>query len=164
MKSNTKKLVFAALMAAIACIATMIIRIPVPATGGYINLGDGIVILSGLLLGPVYGGLAAGIGSALADLFAGYVVYAVATFIIKGLMAVVVGIILKNASKAGIINVIIAGVIAEIIMIAGYFIFEAVFMGFGLGALEAVTGNVIQGIGGIIIAAVLTPAVKKIKI
>lgn len=164
MKSNTKKLVFAALMAAIACIATMIIRIPVPATGGYINLGDGIVILSGLLLGPVYGGLSAGIGSALADLFAGYVVYAVATFIIKGLMAVVVGIILKNASKAGVINVIIAGVIAEIIMIAGYFIFEAVFMGFGLGALEAVTGNVIQGIGGIIIAAVLTPTVKKIKI
>lgn len=163
MKTNTKKLVFAALMAAIACIATMIVRIPVTATGGYVNLGDGIVILSGVMLGPVYGGLAAGIGSMLADLFAGYVTYAAATFLIKGIMAVVVGLIVKK-TNAGVKNVILTGVVAEIIMIAGYFLFESVFMSYGFGALSAVPGNIAQGIAGIIVAAVLTPAVKRIKI
>ena len=59
--SKTLKLVIAALMASMACVATMVIKIPIPATGGYINLGDSIVLLSGVVLGPLYGGLAAGI-------------------------------------------------------------------------------------------------------
>ena len=58
--SKTLKLVIAALMASMACVATMVIKIPIPATGGYINLGDSIVLLSGVVLGPLYGGLAAG--------------------------------------------------------------------------------------------------------
>lgn len=59
-----------ALFAALACVATMSIRIPTPGTGGYIHPGDAIVILSGVVLGPGYGFLAAGIGSALSDLIA----------------------------------------------------------------------------------------------
>ena len=69
-----------ALFAAIICIATFIVKIPSPATNGYFNLGDCFVILSGLLLSPVYGALAAGIGSALADILSGYAQYAPATF------------------------------------------------------------------------------------
>ena len=72
---NTKKLVLAALFAALACAATMVIRIPTFGTGGYIHPGDAIVILAGIFLGPVYGGLAAGIGSAMADLLGGYFLY-----------------------------------------------------------------------------------------
>lgn len=78
-KLDVKKLVVAALLASFACVATMIIQIP-NGIGGYFNLGDCIVLLSGWLLGPVYGALAAGVGSALADLFAGYIVYAPITF------------------------------------------------------------------------------------
>lgn len=158
---KTKKLVFTSLMAAIICIATMLIKIPVPQTGGYVNLGDGIIIIAGVILGPLYGGLASAIGSALADLFAGYATYAFFTFIIKGLMGAAVGYIVK---KASILNVIMAGVVSEVIMVFGYFIAEAVFMGFGLGALGAVFGNAMQGIFGIIISAVLFPVVDKIKI
>ena len=84
--SKTLKLVISALMASMACVATMVIKIPIPATGGYINLGDSIVLLASVALGPVYGGLAAGLGSALADLLGGYVAFAPATFIIKALM------------------------------------------------------------------------------
>ena len=61
-----------ALFAALACVATMSIRIPTPGTGGYIHPGDAIVILSGVVLGPSYGLLAAGIGSAMSDLLGGY--------------------------------------------------------------------------------------------
>ena len=63
-----------ALFAALACVATMSIRIPTPGTGGYIHPGDAIVILAGIILGPVYGMLAGGIGSALSDLIGGYFV------------------------------------------------------------------------------------------
>lgn len=59
MKNKTLRLVMAALLAAITCVVTMVIKIPITATGGYINLGDCIVLLSGILLGPLYGGLAA---------------------------------------------------------------------------------------------------------
>lgn len=158
-RSNTEKLVLAALMAALACVATMVIRIPIPATNGYVNLGDAFVILSGVVLGPLYGGLAAGIGSALADLLAGYVSYAIATFIIKGIMGALVGFMVKKGSA---LNVIIAGILAEIIMVCGYFLAEALFMGYGLGAIGGVFGNVLQGIAGIVISALLLPILKKI--
>ena len=78
--SKTKKLVMAALLAALCCVATMIIKIPSPLKG-YLNLGDCVVLLSGWLLSPVYGFLAAGVGSALADIFSGYVTYAPATLV-----------------------------------------------------------------------------------
>ena len=63
MNSNLKKIIMTALFAALACVATMSIRIPTPGTGGYIHPGDAIVILAGIILGPVYGMLAGGIGS-----------------------------------------------------------------------------------------------------
>ena len=76
------------MLAALTCVATIVIKIPSP-LNGYINLGDCIVLLSGWLLSPVYGFFAAGLGSALADLFSGYAAYAPATFLIKGLMALI---------------------------------------------------------------------------
>ena len=45
-KSSTKKIVIAALLAALTCVATMIIKIPSPLKG-YLNLGDCVVLLSG---------------------------------------------------------------------------------------------------------------------
>ena len=78
--TNLKQIVMTALFAALACVATMSIRIPTPGTGGYIHPGDAIVILSGVILGPVWGLLAAGIGSAMADLLGGYFIYVPITF------------------------------------------------------------------------------------
>lgn len=163
MKHKTKKLVTSALMASITCIATMIIKIPVPATGGYINPGDAAVILSGFILGPIYGGAAAGIGSALADIFSGYAIYAPATFIIKALMAITSGLILKNTSKSRLPRIIGTGVVCEIIMTAGYLAYEALILGYGAGAAAAILGNVIQGTCGIVISSVTIPAIKKIR-
>ena len=113
MKNKTLRLVMAALLTAMTCVATMVIKIPITATGGYINLGDCIVLLSGILLGPLYGGLAAGIGSALADLFSGYVAFAPATFLIKGIMAVIVGAFVKDLTKKSIFKTVLSGGCAE---------------------------------------------------
>ena len=66
-----KKLISAALFSAIICVATYIVQIPMPATGGYVNLGDCFVLTAGMMLGAGYGALAAGLGSALEDMLAG---------------------------------------------------------------------------------------------
>ena len=96
MNTNLKKIVMAALFAALACVATMSIRIPTPGTNGYIHPGDAIVILSGVVLGPVWGLLAAGIGSAMADLLGGYFVYVPITFAVKGLIALFAGLVYQK--------------------------------------------------------------------
>ena len=95
---HTKKLTLCAAFAALCCVCTMF-SIPITANG-YIHPGDSIVLLSAYLLGPLAGGAAAGIGSACADLLLGYAYYAPATFIIKGLMAVVAYYVFKALSKS----------------------------------------------------------------
>ena len=74
-----------AVLTALVAAATLSIRIPVPATQGYINLGDAVVIAAALVLGPRTGLIAGGIGSALADWLGGYAHWAPFTLIIKGL-------------------------------------------------------------------------------
>ncbi len=95
---KTRKLVYAALFAALTCVMTMIVKIPVPATGGYVNLGDCVVLLAGWVLGPMYGGAAAGLGSMLADLVSGYPLYAPGTFVIKACMAVCAWAVFRAAA------------------------------------------------------------------
>ena len=122
MKNNTKKLVMSALFAALACIATMIIKIPVPGAYGYIHPGDVVVILSGIMLGPVHGFFAAGIGSALADLLSGYAIYAPATFVIKGLVALCGAFAYRfMVRKSTIVSLLLCGLINVVFVVGGYF-------------------------------------------
>ena len=158
MNNNLKKLILAALFAALSCVATMSIRIPTPGTGGYIHPGDAIVILSGVILGPVWGFLAGGIGSALSDLIGGYFIYVPITFVIKGLVALAAGLLYQKVGKnqkSRYIAVILGGV-ADIILVAGgYFVCE--FFIYGAGAAASIPANIIQGIGGLVISCILYP-------
>ena len=164
MNTKTKKIVMAALMAALACVATMIIKIPSPLKG-YLKLGDCIVLTAGWLLSPTYGFLAAGLGSALADVFSGYVTYAPATFIIKGLMALIAfyGFKLLNKKIGNLPSRIISGIVAEIVMILGYFVFEGFLYGFIPSAVN-IPANGVQGIAGLIIGVILIKVFEKSKI
>ena len=158
MNNNLKKLILAALFAALSCVATMSIRIPTPGTGGYIHPGDAIVILSGVILGPVWGFLAGGIGSALSDLIGGYFIYVPITFVIKGLVALASGLLYQKVGKnqkSRYIAVILGGV-ADIILVAGgYFVCE--FFIYGAGAAASIPANIIQGVGGLVISCILYP-------
>lgn len=171
-KTNTKKIVMTALFAALACVATMVIKVPTVATNGYVNIGDTIVLLSAWLIGGVYGGLAAGIGPALADLLSGYGSYVPGTFVIKFLMGFVAYLIFKAIRKANInkvVGYVISGVVAELIMVAGYFLYESIFLGYGLAAAPSILSNLIQGATCLVLgyAAILvlesTKTVKMIK-
>lgn len=162
--SKIQKLTIAALFAALTCVATMIIKIPTPGTGGYIHPGDALVILCGIFLGPIYGGLAAGLGSALADLLGGYFIYAPITFIIKCLVAVIVFIVYHKLSviiKPSVIRCIICGVFSTSIVVSGYFLYEFFISGTG-GAIASVPANIIQGASGLIISSILLPVLLKI--
>ncbi len=159
-KSTTAKICLTALFAALTCVATIVIRIPSP-LGGYINFGDCIVLAGAWILGPVYGTAAGAIGSGLADLFSGYAAYVPGTFVIKGLMALAAALLVKFLP--GKISRIIGAVAAEIIMIGGYYVFEAFIMGYGAEAsLVNIPYNGIQGVLGIIGGILIYTAVNKI--
>ena len=162
-QKKLQKLAISALLTAIVCVATFVVKIPSPATNGYFNLGDCFVLLSGWLLGPVYGALAAGLGSALADILSGYMQYAPATFVIKALMAIVTYFIAKAIIRKPLIGKILGGIFAEAIMVLGYFGYEAIILGYGIAAAGSILSNVMQGIVGIIAGIAVTTAIEKNK-
>lgn len=156
---STRQLTLTALLIALTTVATMVIRIPVPATQGYINLGDSMVYISALLFGPLAGLLAGGIGSALADLIGGYGQFAPYTLVIKGLEGLIVGLLAWQAARApaptaaGVARAIGAIAVGGTVMVLGYFVAEAYIMRIGVPAAGAeVPGNIFQVVGGLIVA------------
>jgi len=158
--AKLRKLVYSGLMAALVTVGTMAIRIPTP-TKGYIHIGDSVVYLCGIVLGPLYGAVAAGLGSLLADILAGYVVYAPATLVIKFLDAMLAGFIylrLTNNNPAAskkLAAFSLAVFFGGLIMVLGYLAFESMLYGFPTAALGIVP-NITQAVGGgILLAPVL---------
>ena len=151
--AKIKKLVLAALMAALTYVATSIVQIPSPMQG-YVNLGDCIVLLSGWILGPWWGAAAGGIGSMLVDLLGGYGHYAPGTLIIKGCMALVAALIVK-AMKESKASYVISAVV--------YFGYASLLLGKGWGAAASIPGNLVQGAMGMVIGLVLLVVLKRSK-
>ena len=155
-KVITKIFALAAVMAALVAVATFIIQIPIPATGGYLNFGDIMIFISALMFGPTVGGFAGGIGSFISDVAGGYAAFAPFTLVIKGIEGLIAGTI-SNRKSAW--RDIIAVTFAGIEMVTGYFLVEFFALSEGWGALGEVPGNIIQivagGLIGIPIAIVL---------
>ena len=172
---DTKKLVQTAMFTALVLLATMVFKIQTPVLG-YIHLGDAFVLLSAVILGPLSGGAAAGLGSALADLLGGYAVWCPGTLVIKFLTAFTAAHIYQgidrfySKEKYHPSRMILASVSGEIVMVIGYFIFNILIVIFSGGEISetafsnAVTVsvaevpfNIIQAVSGIIIASLLCP-------
>lgn len=146
---SVKKLTLAGVMAALVFVMTYVPKVPVPVTGGYVHLGDGAIFLSVLLLGPL-GIPAAAIGSGLSDILGGYMVYALPTMLIKALVALIAW---KGWKEGSWVRAVVAFILAEAAMVAGYFAFEA-FMYGAAAAWAAVGPNCIQGIAGVALGLV----------
>ena len=135
---------------------TMIIRIPIPVTGGYFNLGDTFVMAAALLYGPLVGGLVGALGPAAADAI-GFPQFILATAVVKGIEGMVIGLIVKGSPKSKI-TLPIAIVVGIFILVAGYYIFEAIIYPamataipfFGVtdakAALAEIPPNMLQGV------------------
>lgn len=154
-------LAYGGMMAALVFVATFFIKLPVSITQGYIHLGDGFILLGAALLGsPAI--LAGAVGSMLADLLGGYTVYILPTFLIKGAVAAVAvwGLRSRHSFAVKLLSMIAA----EAVMVAGYFVVEWLVLGYGLAAaLGAVLPNVVQGVSGVIIGAVLLPLMERVR-
>ena len=166
MNSLTKKLAFTALFATLCCVSTLLVTVPLP--NGYFNTGDVFVLLSGWCLGPLYGAVAAAVGSALADLWSGFALYAPATFFIKGLTATLAWLVAFFMKKViqkdslDFISRIVGAIAGETVMVLGYFLFETVLYGVAGGAL-ALVGNTLQGVCCGSLAVILFSALYSIK-
>lgn len=101
MKQNktitTKQIVLVALLAALTC-AGSFLRIKVPSVVGTsaFHLGNILCALSGILLGPWLGGLAAGLGSAIYDMLDPiYISECWLTFLMKGAYGLIAGLVIR---------------------------------------------------------------------
>lgn len=96
-----KKLVFAAIFAALTYVVFTYLSIRIPTPGGgqtSVHLGNAFVVLGALLLGGLYGGIGGAIGLTLADLLDPvYLTEAPITFVIKFLIGLIVGLIAHRA-------------------------------------------------------------------
>lgn len=154
MDRKIRLITFSAISAALVFTATWVFKLPIPGTSGYVNLGDSMIFLSAWLLGPAASAAAAAIGSALADLVGGYAVYIPATFIIKGLMGLVFGLIGRKRTFGAYAA---ASILCGAVMTAGYAVYEAAVFDIAY-ALTSVPYNLAQWGGNIAVALILYPA------
>jgi len=158
-KMKARTLVYTAMMAALIAVATLFIHIPIFMQSGYCNLGDAFILAFVALIGP-WAAAAAAVGSALADLLLGYMVYVPATAVIKGAMGWIAGVLCKNQKTLW--KRIFLMALAECLMVGGYFLFESALYG-AAAAAGSVIGNVSKGVMGLAVGCVLWPLMEKMK-
>ncbi|TXT54115.1 MAG: Thiamine transporter HmpT [Candidatus Thorarchaeota archaeon] len=151
-KNSTVYIALLAIFTALTAVITAVVAIPFPTTSGYLNIGDMMVMLSGMLLGPVGGLIAGGVGSGMADVALGYLPFAPITLIVKGFEGFIVGLFSLKSKKAQNLTRMdaIGIVLAAIAMLLGYFVFESILFGPVAAWEELVSINWIQvTVGGI---------------
>ena len=156
-KLSTKQVTVFAMFIALTTVATMLIQIPIPATKGYLNIGDTVLMCAGLLMGKMAGGLVGGLGSALADLLTGYTFYAPITLVVKGLEGFICGYLKRNTK----LHFGLCALIGGFIMALGYLLAEGLILYNFPTAILSFIPNIIQGIAGAVLASLLYPALKK---
>ena len=159
-----------AVLTALAFVGTLLIRVPIPATTGYFNIGDIFVVLAGLWLGPVAGLIVGGVGPTLADAV-GFPQFILATAVTKGMEGLVVGLVAGGWKKTSLRRRTIAAALGGVVVVVGYFVFEALVYPFlgeyvpffkvtDLGAaLVEIGPNCVQGLVGAVVGLALWKAV-----
>ena len=165
---HTQKIVITSLMMGLIIVCTMFVRIPIPLTTGYVHLGDAMIFLGVLLLGWRYGAIAAAFGSTLGDLLSGFAMWAPWTFVVKGGMAIIAGVILLSISKMdkknSLFGNLVAMIPAGIFMVVGYFVAEGFMYGNWIAPWIGVPWNIGQFAVGIALAIIIQKALGKANI
>ena len=147
---NTRQIAAIGVMSALTTIATMIFQFPIPATSGYFNLGDAIVMTTALTFGPIVGAIAGGLGSGLADLLGGWYNWVIFTAVIKGTEGFVAGRLAGSSEGRTIQKTLIAWVAGGTVMVLGYFIVQVFMYGFAAAMVEAPFNMVQMLVAGVV--------------
>lgn len=158
---NINSMTKTALMTAVIFTGTMIVRIPLPGTQGYVHPGDAFIFSAGFLLGPLGGMISSGLGSMLADL-AGYPLYALPTLFIKGLMGLTAGFFLRGTNRVFSVRGIAGLAVPSLIMVMGYFIAGFFLTGSWLVTAKDIPFNIMQALSGIFIFVLIKPFIAKL--
>ncbi len=153
---RTMDLAISALGIALVFLATFILKIP-NGIQGYVNMGDGFIMLFASLLHPSLSFLTGGVGSALADAAGGYGIYMIPTLVIKGSEAVLISYFVSKQKNYRYVSYILG----SILMITGYFITDAFVNQSWLLAASGIIGNIMQGSVGCIVASIVYPFIEK---
>lgn len=153
--NSTRRLVLYAILMGLTTALTALFPIPMLVRTGYLNLGDGVLIFTGLLFGPAAGFVVGGFGSALADMILGFPVYIPITLVVKGLEGLLAGLGMRTSLKK---RPLILAILSGIFMAIGYFIAEIPLYGFP-GSIANLPGNLLQGVVGGFVATLLYHAV-----
>ena len=158
MNLKIKEITLGGIGVAIVFCGTFFIKIP-NQIDGYMNLGDGFILLFATILNPFLAFIVGGLGSALADLAGGYGHYFFFTLIIKGLEAVIVS---YWCSKFPSYNTRIIGYVSGlVVMVVGYFLAKWYLKSSIIIAISGIPGNIMQATLGIIIVLLLAPLATK---
>jgi uncharacterized membrane protein len=162
-QSIALKIAAAAIFAALVAVTTLTFAIPIPATTGYFNLGETLIYVAALLLGPAVGAFAGG-GASIADMLVAPQFF-LGTLPIKALEGFIVGFLYKKLfriTKSVTISATVAILIGGLEMVIGYLLYEALALGYGFAAFVEVPFNLIQMAVGLVIAVPVTVGVMRI--
>ena len=155
---------FGGIFSALILLATYFLMIPLPGGHGYIHLGDGVIFVAAMVMGP-FAAIPAAIGSALSDLVASYSPYIPATLIIKGAMGGFAGWMLRRQVRKAtkrMLPYILVFAVAEVFMVTGYFFYEWLLYTVQIAAAN-ILSNMFQAISGVAIGAACVPAMLRFR-
>ena len=161
MANQQRELTLTGLAIALVTITTMVVHIPIPATQGFVNIGDTIIFTTAILFGRRMGFWAGGLGSALADLLLGYPQWAPWTLLIKGLEGWIVGTLGYSTVKKSPGHLGLAMLPGTLWMVLGYYLVGGFIYGFKVAWIE-IPGNLFQGSISILLAGLLIYSLQKI--
>lgn len=172
--SPVRRIVLLALVSSVTLVATMFLKLQTPT--GYIHLGDGVIYGAALAFGPTFAAISGAIGSSMADVLGGYVMWAPWTFVIKGVAGYIIGKLgsLQNQEKPGTeipsgsrskagprmgVRQVLAMVVGAIWTVAAYALATSILYS-PAAALGESLGNLVQTGSGILIGFFLAPVLR----
>lgn len=160
MRAEAKRWLIPAALLALTVLITALVRVAVPLSvtvggrdaGVYVTLGDSCIFLAVLLCGAPWGALIAALGMAIADLIVGSYSYIIGSFLIKGGMALFIGAAIRRLVPQGGTrrpcwkSCFRAALLAEAVMVVGYFVYDLTVFGQYLVAAYEIPLNLLQGL------------------
>ncbi|CAM3038867.1 ECF transporter S component [Filibacter tadaridae] len=163
-RTKTFDLVITSILAALIFISTVFINIKLPiGQGGLIHLGTAMLFITAILFGPKKGALAGAIGMGLFDILGGWLIWAPTTIISRALQGLIVGkIAWSKGHKGDSIGLNILGAVASMpVMIAVYYIGQAIMFKSWIVPIASIPGDIIQNVVGLLVAIPVCIALKK---
>lgn len=154
MDLSLKRITKIAMMAAIIFVCTYTFKVPIAITGGYTHLGDCAIFAGVMILGRKDGTVAAAVGAALSDLLGGFLIWVIPTFVIKGVMAFVMGTVVEKILPEKKGNWLLGAILGGILQIIGYQLVKMVLIS-PAAALATIPTITAQTVAGIVIGAVV---------